>query len=241
LNTQSFSGGAEARRSGEGAEFRVQSSGFSLGSAIVFDGKSRRIRLAKRTLLPEDEIALRFAEILDGVGVRYVVVAGYVAILFGRARRSDDVDFIVERIDEEGFVELCREARKRGFALMQGDIGSEDSVRRIYRDYLAEGLSVRFMYGDIIVPNIEFKMVWNIVERYALEHSLVVEVEADGRHTIRVSPIELQIAHKLYLGSEKDIGDAVFLYTLFREALDCAELEKWCRELNVDCSVLRSV
>jgi len=28
--------------------------------------------------------------------MRYVVVAGYVAILFGRARRSDDVDFIVE-------------------------------------------------------------------------------------------------------------------------------------------------
>jgi len=173
--------------------------------------------------------------------VRYVVVAGYVAILFGRARRSDDVDFVVERIDEDGFVELCREAKKRGFTLMRGDIGSEDSVRRVYRDYLAEGLSVRFMYGDIIAPNIEFKMVWSIVERYALERSIAVEVGVDGRYTIRVSPIELQIVHKLYLGSEKDVGDAVFLYTLFRETLDGAELEEWCRELNVDCSVLRGV
>jgi len=72
-----------------------------------------------------------------------------------------------------------------------------------------------------------------------LEHSITVEV--DGRYTIRVSPLELQIAHKLYLGSEKDIGDAVFLYALFKEALDTAELEKWCRELRVDCSVLRGV
>jgi len=37
------------------------------------------------------------------------------------------------------------------------------------------------------------------------------------------------------------VGDATFLYTLFREALNRAELEKWCRELNVDCSVLRGV
>jgi len=102
---------------------------------------------------------------------------------------------------------------------MQGGIGSEDSVRRVYRDYLAEGLSVRFMYGDVIVPNIEFKMVWSTVERYALEHSIAVEVGVDGRYTIKVSPIELQIVHKLYLGSEKDVGGTVFLYTLFREPL----------------------
>lgn len=58
--------------------------------------------------------------VLDEAGVRYVVVAGYVAILFGRARRSEDVDFIVERIDEGRFVGLCRRALEHGFSLMQG-------------------------------------------------------------------------------------------------------------------------
>jgi len=241
LGAQDFHNEVEVQRGTGRIEIRATSFERDFGTALMFDRENRRIRLMKKTLLPEDDIAFRFVRVLDEVGVRYVVVAGYVAILFGRARRSDDVDFIVEQIDENRFVELCREARKHGFVLMQGDIGSEDSVRRVYRDYLAEGLSVRFMYGDIIVPNIEFKMVWSIVERYALEHSIIVKVEVDGRYTIRVSPIELQIAHKLYLGSEKDVGDAVFLYTLFRDALDSTELERWCRELNVDCSVLGGV
>jgi len=95
---------------------------FDFGSALVFDRGSRRIRLMKTLLpdLPEDDIAFRFAGVLDEVGIRYAVVARYVAILFGRARRSDDVDFIVERIDEGRFVELCRKALERGFTLMRG-------------------------------------------------------------------------------------------------------------------------
>jgi len=72
-----------------------------------------------------------------------------------------------------------------------------------------------------------------------LEHSIAVEV--NGKYVVKISPLELQIAYKLYLGSERDVEDAVFLYTLFRDVLDSTELEKWCRELNVDCSILRGV
>ena len=35
-----------------------------------------------------------------------------------------------------------------------------------------------------------------------------------------ISPIELQIHYKLYLSSDKDIEDAVYLWVLFREMLD---------------------
>lgn len=35
-----------------------------------------------------------------------------------------------------------------------------------------------------------------------------------------ISPIELQIPYKLYLSSDKDIEDAVYLWVLFREMLD---------------------
>lgn len=239
MSGQGFYGEVSAWRGGGGVEVRVRSSKFDFGNALVFDRGSRRIRLMKKALLPEDDIAFRFAGVLDEIGVRYAVVAGYVAILFGRARRSDDVDFIVEWIDESRFVELCRKALERGFTLMQGDIGSEDSVRGVYRRYLAEGFSIRFMYRDVVVPNIEFKMVRGSVERYALEHSLVVEV--DNAFMIRIPPLEQQIAYKLYLRSEKDVGDAVFLYTLFKDALDGAELERWCRELGGDCSILGGV
>lgn len=239
LRKQNFNDRVKNQRDAEGAG--MPAPGFSLDAdtTLVFNRDSRRISLSKKTLLPEDELAFRFAKILDEAGIRYVVVAGYVAILFGRARRSEDIDFMVEWINEDGFVELCKIASRQGFSLIQGDIRSEDSARRVYRSRLAEGFSVRFMYEDIIVPNIEFRMVGSSVDRYALEHSLTVEVS--NRFIIKVSPLEQQIAYKLYLGSEKDVGDAVFLYTLFRDVIDHGELEKWCRELGADCSILEGV
>jgi len=112
-------------------------------------------------------------------------------------------------------------------------------VRGVYRSCLVKGFSIRFMYRDVIVPNIEFKMVRSGVDRYSLEHSLVVEV--NNAFMIRVAPLEQQIAYKLYLGSEKDAGDAAFLYALFRDALDHIELGRWCRELGADCSILEGV
>ncbi len=36
----------------------------------------------------------------------------YIVILFGRARRSDDVDFILEDSGEDRFVKLCTRARE---------------------------------------------------------------------------------------------------------------------------------
>ena len=38
--------------------------------------------------------------------------------------------------------------------------------------------------------------------------------------TLYVSPIELQIPFKLFLGSDKDIEDAKHLYNLFRNSID---------------------
>ena len=40
-----------------------------------------------------------------------------------------------------------------------------------------------------------------------------------GEATLTIGPRELQIAYKLYLGTQKDIEDAVHLYTLFEQAL----------------------
>lgn len=48
-----------------------------------------------------------------------------------------------------------------------------------------------------------------------------------------ISPIEIQIAFKLWLGSEKDIEDAVYLFELFKDKLNRNLLIKKCKELNV--------
>ena len=209
----------------------------ALDGALVFDRARRVIKLTRRRLLPEDAAAFTFARVLEESGVGYVVVAGYTAILLGRGRRSDDIDFIIEEINEDVFVELCRSARNAGFTLMQGDIKVDESIRRVYRDYLVKGYSARFMYKDLILPNVEVKLAKTSIQRYALAHSIRVVV--NDRFSLRISPLELQIAYKLYLGSEKDIGDAVFLYTLFEDYIDHGELEEWCARLGADCGILR--
>lgn len=39
---------------------------------------------------------------------RYVLISGYVSILFGRNRSSEDIDMIVEKLDYEKFKEYLR-------------------------------------------------------------------------------------------------------------------------------------
>jgi len=53
-------------------------------ATLSFDRANHRIRLVKKTLLPEDDMAFRFAKGLDEVGVGYAVITQYIAILFGK-------------------------------------------------------------------------------------------------------------------------------------------------------------
>lgn len=41
-----------------------------------------------------------------------------------------------------------------------------------------------------------------------------------NNHEIYISPLDLQIPYKLFLGREKDIEDAKFLYNLFKNHID---------------------
>lgn len=50
---------------------------------------------------------------------------------------------------------------------------------------------------------------------------------------ILISPLEMQIAYKLYLGSEKDIEDAVHVYQIFKGKLDAKLLNDLMQKLNV--------
>ena len=205
---------------------------------ILFDTRGRIIYLMKDVLVPEDILATRFSKVLDDHGLDYAVVAGYVAILFGRARRSDDVGFLIMPLTEKEFVDICKEAADEGFNLIQGDIQSEKSIRRVFRDYLSQGYGVRLMYDDQILPNIELKVATTTTQKYAIANAYKVII--NNMYSTRVSPLELQIAYKLYLGSDKDVSDAVFLYTLFEKVLDHGELSRWCSAFSVNCRILEA-
>lgn len=49
-----------------------------------------------------------------------------------------------------------------------------------------------------------------------------------------ISPLELQIPFKLFLGSEKDIEDARYLYRLFKDKLNTGLLKEFNRKFNIE-------
>jgi len=206
-------------------------------NSLEFNPFTKTIYFNKPVLSPEDELALKFSSVLEKLGIRYVIVAGYIAVLFGRNRRTDDVDFIVEELSEEKFIELCRELGDMEFELMQGNIRDSKSLRYIYYNYLREGYRVRLMWKNIPIPNIELKMKNKIIEEYVLRNA--IRVQLLGLGILRISPLEIQIAYKLRLGSIKDIEDARFLYNLFINILDKSLLNEWCRKLGVNTKWLK--
>jgi hypothetical protein len=64
-----------------------------------------------------------------------------------------------------------------------------------------------------------------------MENSIEAEINSSK---IKVSPIELQIAYKLFLGSEKDLEDAQHLYQLFNQSLDMESLERFAEQMDVE-------
>jgi folate-dependent phosphoribosylglycinamide formyltransferase PurN len=53
-----------------------------------------------------DKFVIDFTSILTKEKIEYVIVSGYLSILFGRNRTSEDVDIIVKKIDYRSFEKL---------------------------------------------------------------------------------------------------------------------------------------
>ena len=176
-----------------------------------------------RKLSELDKYVLRFVERLEDLGIDYVIISGYVAILTGRSRGTEGIDIIIERIDHEKTKEIFEKIKKKGYWC----INAGDS--EIY-GMLSQGIAVRIAEEDRVIPNFELKFPTDDLDQIALENSIEAIIDSNG---IKISPIELQIAYKLYLGSEKDIEDAIHLYQLFKDDIDMEKLENWVKEMKV--------
>lgn len=84
---------------------------------------------------------------------------------------------------------------------------------------------------DQIRPHPEVKLTRDELDPASLEHSITARI---GGETIPIGPIKLQIAYKLHLGAQRDVEDAVHLYTLFEESLSEPRLENWVSRLGVE-------
>ncbi|TSD08672.1 hypothetical protein DP107_18800 [Haloglomus irregulare] len=183
-----------------------------------------------RELSALDKEVLEFTRILDTCEVDYVIVSGYVAILTGRSRSTEDIDIILESLSETETEQLVTELKNQGYWGMAMPLDEMYSM-------LSEGSRIRIAKKGEMYPNFETWFVSNDVEREALSNPLTVTFD-EGR--IKISPLELQIAYKLRLAqaadslSGKDFEDALHLYLTFEERFNTEQLETYLNELGVE-------
>jgi len=186
--------------------------------------KKDSIYIKNKVITELDKFVLDFVKFLERF-TEYTIVSGYVTILFGRARGTEDIDTLIARFDKNMFIHLFK-------LLIESDYNflNSENANELY-EMLEEGLAIRIARKNTVIPNIELKFVKDEFDRYSLENK--IKVAMNDKH-IFISPIELQIPYKLYLGSDKDIEDAIYLWDIFKEKIDLDLLKKFMDKLNVD-------
>lgn len=79
-----------------------------------------------------DNLTLDFIRILDENKIKYVLVSGYIAILFGRSRSSEDIDIIAEKISKEKFLVLWNALSKHFECI------NNKNPKDVYKIYLSD-------------------------------------------------------------------------------------------------------
>jgi hypothetical protein len=190
---------------------------------MEFEFKNNQI-LFDRELSELDEFVIKFVNILDKNKINYVLVSGYIAILFGRSRETEDIDIILEKISFEKFNFLWNEIQKEFECL------NTSSPKEAYEEFLLEQTSIRFAYPGEFIPNMEIKFPKKEFERETLDNKIIVKSE---KYSFNISNLEKQIAFKLFLGSEKDLEDARHLWNIFKDYLDKPTIITKAQELKV--------
>jgi len=176
-----------------------------------------------------DKLVVKFTKILDKEKIEYVIVSGYIAILFGRSRNTEDVDLFIEEMPLEKFKEFWGKLGKEGFECL-----NTSSAEDAYVGYLKEKLAIRFAEKGMVQPNFELKFPKTDLNWYSLKNKVVVEI---NREMLNTSKMELQIAFKLYLGSDKDIEDAIHLWEMFKGRLNMELFNGFAKRLKVEGKV----
>ncbi|MHA1971694.1 MAG: hypothetical protein ACTSW1_01805 [Candidatus Hodarchaeales archaeon] len=182
----------------------------------------------KKELNYLDELVISFTNLLEGID--YVLISGYIAILFGRNRASEDIDILIQNIEKEEFFDLWERITQ------QFECINTSNPRDALNEYLQNNSALRFFKDDNFIPNIEMKFVETQIDKWTLKNRMQINL---NNTELFISPIELQIAYKLYLDSEKDIEDAKFLYELFKEKLDQSMFQYFIRAFKQEKKVKR--
>ena len=187
--------------------------------------QQKKIITFNRELSYLDKLTIKFTQILNENKIKYVIISGYIAILFGRSRQTEDIDLFIETLSEEKFVDLWNALKQKNFECINAF-----SPKEALHEYLENKTSIRFGLNGEWNPNFEVKYAQDKHNNYSLAHPILVML---NDYELYTSEIELQIAFKLKLGSDKDFEDAKHLYLTFKNYLNLAQLKYHIYDLNV--------
>ena len=174
-----------------------------------------------------DRMVIRFVNVLSKY-TDYVIVSGYISILFGNYRPTIDVDILYREMDEETMKRFIKEVKEAGFRF----IDREEDVFSIL-EVKKEKIN---LFDERTEWQIDFKKAKSRYDFESINNR--IEVLLDDV-ILYIAPIEFQICYKLaLLGSDKDIKDAAYLYNYFKSRLDLELLKKYADELNADISLI---
>ena len=189
---------------------------------VKFVRKTKSLEIYGKELNDLDKEVINFIKLLS---CDYAIVSGYITILFGRPRTTEDVDIIANIKNYKEFYKIWEKAYAKDYYCI-----NEDNPKEAYA-IISEGSSIRFARNNKIFPNFELKIPKNAAELIAINEKLKVKL---GKEKINISPIELQIAYKIYLGSDKDYEDARYLYLLLLKYIDKNKLKTLIKGLGVE-------
>ncbi|WP_281194878.1 hypothetical protein [Halorubrum sp. F4] len=171
-----------------------------------------------------DELAIGFSEVLRRLDIDHVFVAGYVSILAGRSRSTEDIDVFIERCPADRLDQLVAELEREGYW------GPAMPLSEMYGN-LSNDTKVWVAPDGEMTPHLEVKFPGDEFDEASLRNAIDAHV---GDHTIPIGPLELQIAYKLSLGGRTDLEDTAHLYAVFGETLSPTRLEAWVERLDVE-------
>jgi hypothetical protein len=187
---------------------------------------NRAIKLDDYTLNRLDELVLKFCGLLEK-HTNYVIVSGYLSIVFGNSRPTLDVDVLFDSFTKDALDKFLTELKKNNFDYV-------DPKEKLY-----EIMETKKEKIDVFDNNsnwyFDFKKVKDSYDKLSLENADIILI--NNKYKLRIAPIELQIPYKLAkLGSDKDIKDAVYLYNYFENELDKIKLKEYAKMLKCDLS-----
>ncbi|MBI2043021.1 hypothetical protein HYT25_01390 [Candidatus Pacearchaeota archaeon] len=199
---------------------------------MEYNPEKREIILDGKVLNELDKFVIDFINILEKFK-DYVIVSGYVSILLGRTRATEDVDLLVPEIKFAEFGKLFKELINSGY-----ECANTMNVNEAYE--MLDDFAVRFFKKGAPRPNIEFKIIKTDLDKYSFENRIKARLR---EKTLFISPLEMQIAYKLFLAadgnfeelsSDKDIEDAKHLYLLFKDKINKEELSALLKRLKIE-------